>query len=91
MTVTGFSDANLASNHIDRRSKSGYCMFIGGNLVTWRSKKHNVVAHSSVEAKYCAITHTACEMLWVHTLLHDVGVGVPSPMQMNCDNQTAYC
>lgn len=33
------------------------------------------------------MAHTACEMLWVHSLLHEMGVDVPSPMQINCDNR----
>lgn len=38
----------------DRRSTSGYCSFVGGNLVTWRSKKQNVVVRSSAEAEFRA-------------------------------------
>ncbi|KAB2597903.1 hypothetical protein D8674_000823 [Pyrus ussuriensis x Pyrus communis] len=37
-----------------RRSISGYFTFVGGNLVTWKSKKQNVVARSTAEAEYCA-------------------------------------
>ncbi|RDX89226.1 hypothetical protein CR513_29072, partial [Mucuna pruriens] len=47
-----YTDANYAGSVVDRRSTSRYCMFLGGNLVTWRSKKQNVVARSSVEAKF---------------------------------------
>ncbi|CAL9009278.1 unnamed protein product, partial [Prunus brigantina] len=36
----------------NRRSTSGYFTFVGGNLVTWRSKKQNVIARSSAEAEY---------------------------------------
>ncbi|RVW78470.1 Retrovirus-related Pol polyprotein from transposon RE1 [Vitis vinifera] len=36
----------------DRRSTSGYFTFVGGNLVTWKSKKQNVVARSSAEAEF---------------------------------------
>ncbi|CAA7399002.1 unnamed protein product [Spirodela intermedia] len=32
-----------------RKSTSGHLTFIDGNLVTWRSKKQNVVAHSSAK------------------------------------------
>jgi hypothetical protein len=64
MTGTGFFFyVESVGNHIDRWSTSSYCMFVGGNLVTWRSKKHNVVAHSGAKAEYRAMTHTACEML----------------------------
>ncbi|XP_021828659.1 uncharacterized protein LOC110769068 [Prunus avium] len=45
-------DANWAGFQTNRRSTSGYFTFVGGNLVTWRSKKQNVVARSSAEAEY---------------------------------------
>ena len=34
-----FSDADWAGDMLDRRSTSGYCSYVWGNLVTWRSKK----------------------------------------------------
>ena len=49
---TGFSEVDCAGSHFDRRPTSGYYTFIGGNLVTWCSKKHNAVTYSNVEAKY---------------------------------------
>ncbi|XP_059630211.1 uncharacterized mitochondrial protein AtMg00810-like [Cornus florida] len=39
-----YTDSDYASSVSDRRSTSGYCAFLGGNLVTWRSKKQPVVA-----------------------------------------------
>ena len=37
--VSGFTDADWAGNGTDEKSTSGYFTFVGGNLVTWRSKK----------------------------------------------------
>ena len=89
LSVTGFSDADWAGNRSDWRSTFGYCTFVGGNLVTWRSKKQNVVARFSAEVEYRAMAHTASEMLWVCSLLRDQGIDVPTPMQMFYDNQAA--
>nr|CAN67601.1 hypothetical protein VITISV_032935 [Vitis vinifera] len=44
-------------------STTGYCTFVWGNLVTWRSKKQNIVARSSVEIEFRAMSHGICEML----------------------------
>ncbi|XP_048604923.1 uncharacterized mitochondrial protein AtMg00810-like [Brassica napus] len=54
LTITR-PDIYWAGDRVDRRSTTGYCTFIGGNLVTWKSKKQNVVSCSSAEAEYRAM------------------------------------
>ena len=89
MRVEAFSDSDWAGSIEDRRSTSGYCSFVGGNLVTWRSKKQSVVARSSAEAEYRAIALGICELMWLRTLLEDLGVTTKRPMQLFCDNKAA--
>jgi len=48
--------ANYVGPVIDRKSIL-YCMFLGENFVTWRSKKQNVVVRSSTEAEFQAMTN----------------------------------
>ncbi|KAB2617910.1 hypothetical protein D8674_013779 [Pyrus ussuriensis x Pyrus communis] len=87
--IIGYCDANWAGNSIDRKSTTGYYTFVGGNLVTWKSKKQAVVARSSTEAEYRAMTSTACELIWLKGLLCDLGVFTPQSMSLFCDNQAA--
>jgi hypothetical protein len=48
-------------------------MFIGGNMITWRSKKQNVVALSSAEAEFQGMAKGLCEFLWLKRLLTEIG------------------
>uniref|UniRef100_A0A2N9FGV4 Integrase catalytic domain-containing protein n=1 Tax=Fagus sylvatica TaxID=28930 RepID=A0A2N9FGV4_FAGSY len=52
LRIEGYTDADWAGSPSDRKSTTGYCTFIGGNLVTWKSKKQSVVARSSAETEY---------------------------------------
>ena len=52
LEINGFTDANWAGNPNDRKSTAGYFTFVGGNLVTWKSKKQKVVALSSAVAEF---------------------------------------
>ncbi|KAM1770681.1 hypothetical protein ACFX11_045589 [Malus domestica] len=87
--IMGYCDADWAGNAIDRKSTTGYCTFVGGNLVTWKSKKQTVIARSSAEAEYRAMAPTACELIWLKELLCDLGVFTAQPMTLFCNNQAA--
>ena len=55
--LIGYSDADWAGCRIDRKSTSGTCQFLGRSLVSWASKKQNLVALSTAEAEYIAAGH----------------------------------
>ncbi|KAI3463728.1 hypothetical protein Pfo_020391, partial [Paulownia fortunei] len=69
MTLEAYTDADYAGSLVDRRSTSGYCTLLGGNLVTWRSKKQNVVARSSAESEFRSMAMGICELLWLKIIL----------------------
>ncbi|KAL0392174.1 UNVERIFIED_CONTAM: Sucrose transport protein SUC4 [Sesamum radiatum] len=56
----------------DRKSTSRYCTYVGGNHVTWRSKKQTIIVRLSAEAEYRAIAHTSSEILWLKNLLKEL-------------------
>ena len=89
-SVDVYSDADWVGAINDKRSTSGYCTFVGGNLIIWRSKKQNVVARSSAEAEFRGMALGICEALWLRRLLMDLGYLPRQPIRLYCDNK-AVC
>lgn len=84
-----YTDADWAGDKGNRRSTSGYFTLVGGNLVTWRSKKRKVVALSSAEAEFRGIARGLAEALWIRKLLKEIGYPPTQTSKIMCDNQAA--
>ena len=73
-----YTDADYAGSVVDRRSISGYCTFLGDNLITWRNKKQKVVSRSSAKAEFRALAQGLCEALWITKILRELCCPVSS-------------
>lgn len=70
----------------DRKSIGGFAVFLGTNLLSWSARKQPTVSRSSNEAEYKAIANATVEVMWIQTLLHEIGVESPNATKLWCDN-----
>ncbi|XP_048136588.1 uncharacterized mitochondrial protein AtMg00810-like [Rhodamnia argentea] len=89
LEVIGYSDVDWAGCPMDRRSTSGYCVFLGGNLVSWKSKKQSIISRSSAEAEYRAMANVTGELQWVRMFLGEIGLPMIGSSTLCCDNLSA--
>ena len=74
LQVQGYSDSDYAADLDRRRSTTGYVFTVGGNTVSWKSNLQSIVALSTTEAEYVALTEAVKEALWIKGLLSDMGI-----------------
>lgn len=89
LCLNAFADADWATCRDTRRSVTGFCVFLGTSLISWKSKKQSVVSRSSTEAEYRSLALATCELIWLQQLLRDLHVPMSSTPKLFCDNKSA--
>jgi hypothetical protein len=88
-TLTAYSDADWAGCPDSRRSTSGFCVYLGDNLVSWSSKRQATVSCSSAEAEYRVVAHVVAECCWLRQLFQELHIQLPQATVVFCDNVSA--
>ena len=86
LVLKGYSDSNFTTATSNGRSLTGYCFFLCGGVVSYRSKLQSSVAKSTAEAEYMALGASTAEALYLHQLLGELHVRVPKPIMIGEDN-----
>jgi hypothetical protein len=89
LSLTAYSDADFAMDLDDRKSRSGFILFINHGPVFWASRKQASCASSTTEAEYLAASSTTKEIIWHRRLLTSLGKPLSSPTPLFTDNQSA--
>ena len=86
--ITGYSDSDWADS-FDMRFTSGFCVYLGNNLVSWLAKKQQSVSRSSTEVEFRSLAALVAEIKWLQSLLTELHNVQTKPPLLWCDNQGA--
>ncbi|GJT13592.1 ribonuclease H-like domain-containing protein [Tanacetum coccineum] len=71
-SLVGYTDADWAGCPSTHRSTSGYCVFLGDNLLSWSAKRQHTLSRSSVEAEYRGVANVVVETAWLRNMLREL-------------------
>ena len=89
LNVIGYGDSDFAGDVEDKKSTLGQVFFLGGLPITWNNFKQKVVALSSCEVEYIAITSVVCQGVWIARLVMEVMKVKMKAVKIMVDNQSA--
>ncbi|GJZ72653.1 ribonuclease H-like domain-containing protein [Tanacetum coccineum] len=88
-SLVGYIDADWAGCPSIRRSTSGYCVFLGDNLLSWYAKRQHTLSRSSAKAEYQGVANVIAETVWLRNLLHELHSPLSTTTLVYCDNVSA--
>ena len=89
LRLVAYSDADWAGCPDTRRSVTGWCMFLGNSLISWKSKKQACVSKSSTKSEYRAMSAACSEIVWLRRLLAELGFSQSNSTPLHAYNTNA--
>ena len=86
--ILGYVDADYVANFDKRRSTIGYVFRLWNSTISWKSSLQYVVALSTIEAEYIALSDAFKEAMWLKGFVSEI-LGVEVKTTLMCDSQSA--
>ena len=87
--LIAYTDEDWGGCPDTRRSTSGYCVFLGDNLLSWSSKRQPTLSRSSAEAEYRGVANVVSDSCWLRNLLLELHFPITKATLVYCDNVSA--
>jgi len=86
--LKGFSDSDWDSCIDTRRSITGFTIYLGSSLISWKYKKQATVSRSSSEVEYKALASATFKLHWLTFPLEEFKVVFHQLVVLYCDNKS---
>ncbi len=84
--MVAFSDSDFSGDKDNRRSISGFVIYLFGCPIAWRSRGQKSVTLSSTEAEYVALSEVTTEIIFILQVLKFLELDIEKPIRIYVDN-----
>ena len=88
LTLNAYTYSDFDCSLIEHKLTTGYCTFLAWNLITWKSKKQEVVSRSITEVQIRALAHALNKVIWIKEVLEHLKIHIEDETKIFCDNQS---
>jgi hypothetical protein len=81
-----YTDSDWAGDKENRRSVTGFIMFVCGVPIVWKSRLQKMVSLSSTGAEYYALSEAAKEVKFIIKVLVSINIQVKLPVVVHVEN-----
>jgi hypothetical protein len=82
-----YTDADWASEHIDRKSVNASLLYMNGMLVSWNCNKQSLVALSTMESEFVSACRGIQDAMGCYHMVKELGQPIKLPIHLRMDNQ----